>query len=126
MNMLNRDLGMGDLCDNIGLVGVSAKWSYVTASPSHHNKAIPILSPCFLCMLAIPIFPFLKFEEFLIYLYILSCDMGILKMHLCFASFSPGLHGLFNLKILLDIPCLICKSLDESDIDTSSATFTGT
>ena len=25
MNMLKRDLGMGDLCDNIGLVGVSAK-----------------------------------------------------------------------------------------------------
>ena len=43
MNMLNRDLGTGDLCDNIGLVGVSAKWSYVTASPSHHDKAIPIL-----------------------------------------------------------------------------------
>ena len=35
----------GDLCDNIGLVGVSAKWSYVTASPSHHDKAVPILSP---------------------------------------------------------------------------------
>ena len=47
MNMLNRDLGTGDLCDNIGLVGISAKWSYVTASPiaSHHDKAIPILSP---------------------------------------------------------------------------------
>ena len=26
--MLKRDLGTGDLCDNIGLVGVSAKWSY--------------------------------------------------------------------------------------------------
>ena len=61
MNMLKRDLGMGDLCDNIGLVGVSAKCSYVTASPSHHDKAI-------ICMLAIPI-PFLKVEEFLIYLY---------------------------------------------------------
>ena len=43
--MLKRDLGTGDLCDNIGLVGVSAKWSYVTASPSHHDQAIPILSP---------------------------------------------------------------------------------
>ena len=29
MNMLNRDLGAGDICDNIGIVGVSAKWSYV-------------------------------------------------------------------------------------------------
>ena len=26
MNMLKRDLGTGDLCDNIGLVGVSAKY----------------------------------------------------------------------------------------------------
>ena len=43
--MLKRDLGTGDLCDNIGLVGVSAKWSYGTASPSHHDQAIPILSP---------------------------------------------------------------------------------
>ena len=67
--MLKRDLGTGDLCDNIGLVGVSAKWSYVTASPSHHDKAIPILSPLlFMHVGAIPIFPFLKFEEFLIYL----------------------------------------------------------
>ena len=58
---------LGDLCDNIGVVGVSAKWSYVTASPSHHDKAIPI-------------FPFLKFEEFLIYLlYIGSLDW----VHIC-------------------------------------------
>ena len=39
--MLKRDLGTGDLCDNIELVGVSAKWSYVTASPSHRDQAIP-------------------------------------------------------------------------------------
>ena len=45
--MLKGDLGTGDLCDNIGLVGVSAKWSYVTASPSHHDQAIPILSPLY-------------------------------------------------------------------------------
>ena len=45
---------LGD-CDNIGLVGVSAKWSYVTASPSHHDKAIPILSPL-LFMHVIPLF----------------------------------------------------------------------
>ena len=34
----------GPLQQYIGLVGVSAKWSYVTASPSHHDQAIPILS----------------------------------------------------------------------------------
>ena len=42
--MLKKDFGTGDLCNNIGLVGVSAKWSYVTASPSHYEQAIPILS----------------------------------------------------------------------------------
>ena len=46
----------GDLCDNLGLVGVSAKWSYVTASPSHHDQAIPILSPLHVGHLYIPIF----------------------------------------------------------------------
>ena len=40
--MLKRDLGTGDLCDNIGLVGVSAKWSYVTASPSHHDHKVVV------------------------------------------------------------------------------------
>ena len=65
MNMINRDLGTGELCDNIGLVGVSAKWSYVTASPSHHDQAIPILSPLLFMHVG---HPFLKFEEFLIYL----------------------------------------------------------
>ena len=58
---------LGDLCDNIGLIGASAMLSYVTASPSHHDQAIPVLSPL-LFMLAIPIFPLLKVEEFLIYL----------------------------------------------------------
>ena len=42
--MLKRDLW--DLCDNIGLIGLSANWSYVTASSSHNkDQAIPILSP---------------------------------------------------------------------------------
>ena len=42
--MLKRDLRTGGLCDNIGLVGVSAKWSYVTASSSHHDQAMsPLL-----------------------------------------------------------------------------------
>ena len=62
--VIKGDLGTGDLCDNIGLVGVSAKWSYIM---SLHHMTQPSLS-CFLCMLAIPIFPFLKVEEFLIYL----------------------------------------------------------
>ena len=35
--VLKRDLDTGELCNNIGLVGVSAKWSYVTASPSPYG-----------------------------------------------------------------------------------------
>ena len=54
--MLKRDLGTGDLCDNIGLVAISAKWSYVTASPSHHDQAIPILSPLLFMHVGHPIF----------------------------------------------------------------------
>ena len=48
---------LGDLCDNIGLVGVSAKWSYVTASPS---QAIPILSPLFFMHVGHPYIPLFK------------------------------------------------------------------
>ena len=48
---------LGDLCDNIGLVGVSAKWSYVTASPSHHDQAIPILSPLLFMHVGHPYIP---------------------------------------------------------------------
>ena len=66
--MLKRDLGTGDLCDNIGLVGISAKWSYVTASSSHHDKAIPILSPLLFMHVGHPYIPLFKIEEFLLYL----------------------------------------------------------
>ena len=61
--MLKRDLGTGDLCDNIGLVGVSAKWSYVTASPSHHDKAIPILSPLLFMHVGRPYIPPFKIRR---------------------------------------------------------------
>ena len=63
MNMLKRDLGTGDLCDNIGLVGVSAKWSYVTASPSHHDQAIPILSPLLFIHVGHPYIPLFKIRR---------------------------------------------------------------
>ena len=58
--MLKRDLGTGDLCDNIGLVGVTAKWSYVTASPSHHDQAIPILPPLLFMHVGHPYIPLFK------------------------------------------------------------------
>ena len=63
MNMLKRDLGTGDLCDNIGLVGVSAKWSYVTASTSHHDQAIPILSPLLFMHVGHPYIPLFKIRR---------------------------------------------------------------
>ena len=55
--MLKRDLHTADLCDNIGLVGVSAKWSYVTASPTHHDQAIPTLSPLLFMHVGHPYIP---------------------------------------------------------------------
>ena len=64
ITMLKRDLGTGDLCDNIGLVGVSAKWSsYVTASPSHHDQAIPILSPLLFMHVGHPYIPLFKIQR---------------------------------------------------------------
>ena len=63
MHMLNRDLGTGDLCDNIGLVGVSAKWSYVTTSPSHHDQAIPILYPLLFMHVGHPYIPRFKIRR---------------------------------------------------------------
>ena len=57
---------LGDLCDNTGLVGVSAKWSYVTASPSHHDQAISILSPLLFMHVGQPYIPLFKIR--LIYL----------------------------------------------------------
>ena len=54
---------LGDLCDNIGLVGISAKWSYVTASPSHHDKAIPILSPLLFMHVGHPYIPLFKIRR---------------------------------------------------------------
>ena len=51
--------------DNIGLVGVSAKWSYVTASPSHHDQAIPILSPLLFMHVGHPYIPLIKLLVYL-------------------------------------------------------------
>ena len=53
--MLKSDLGTGG---NIALIGVSAKWSYVTPSPSHHDKAVPILSRLLFKHVAHPYIPF--------------------------------------------------------------------
>ena len=52
--MLKRDLGTGDLCDNIGLVG------YVTTSPCHHYLVSSAFYACWPSLYT----PFLKFEEF--------------------------------------------------------------
>ena len=51
---------LGGLCDN---VGVSAKWSCVTASPSHHDKAIPILSPLLFMHVGHPYIPPFKIRR---------------------------------------------------------------
>ena len=58
---------LGDLCDNIGLVGVSAKWSYVNASPNHRDQAIPILSPLLFMHVGHPYIPLLKIFDLLVW-----------------------------------------------------------
>ena len=52
------------------LVGVSAKWSYVTASLSHHDQGIPILSPLLFMHVGHPYITLFKIPR--IYLYITS------------------------------------------------------
>ena len=49
--ILKRDLDTGELCNNIGLVGMSQHHLAIMTKPS-----LSCLF-CFLCMLAIPIFP---------------------------------------------------------------------
>ena len=61
--MLKRNLGTGDLCDNIGLVGVSAKWSYVT----------PILSPLHVGHPYIPLFKIRRIFDLLVSIYMHAC-----------------------------------------------------
>ena len=85
--MLKRDLGTGDLCDNIGLVGVSAKWSYVTASPSHHDQAIPILSPLLFMHVGHPYIPLFKIRR------IFDLLVSVAAMGICVAGMCCGNGG---------------------------------
>ena len=88
MNMLKRDLGTGDLCDNIGLVGVSAKWSYVTASPSHHDQAIPILSPLLFMHVGHPYIPLFKIRRIFD---LLVCNKNVQESMYIHVLLFPGL-----------------------------------
>ena len=63
--------------DNIGLVGVSAKWSYVTAPHSHHDQAIPILPPLLFMHVGHPYIPLFKIRrifDLLVLSYCGPCD----------------------------------------------------
>ena len=62
--MLKRDY-------NIGLVGVSAKWSCVTASPSHRDQAIPILSPLLFMHVGHPYFKIPRIFDLLVHVYLI-------------------------------------------------------
>ena len=68
---------LGGLCDNIGLVGVSAKWSYVTASTSHHDQAIPILSPLLFMHVGHPYIPLFKIRRIFDLLVLTICRRGV-------------------------------------------------
>ena len=74
---------MGYLCDNIGLVLVClpSGSTDVTTSPSRsHAESLSCLL-YFLCMLAIPIFPFLKFEEF-------TCTYKEIHVHVIYSTLA--------------------------------------
>ena len=87
--VLKKDLGTGDLCNNIGLVGVSAKWSYVTASPSHHDQAIPILSPLLFMHVGHPYIPLFKIRRIF--------DLLVSKGASCCAcSSTPHAHAVLR------------------------------
>ena len=64
---------MGKLCDNIGLIGVSAKWSYVTASPNHRDQAILILSPLLFVHVGHPYIPLFKMQRIFNLLVLILC-----------------------------------------------------
>ena len=79
-----------DLYNNIGLVGVSAKWSYVTASLSHHDQAIPILSPLLFMHVGHPYIPLLKIRRIFDLLVICVCALSLAP------SVSPDTGSLLN------------------------------
>ena len=76
---------MGVLCTNIGLVlaCLLSGSTNATASPSRYMTkpaGIPILSPVLLCLLAIPIFPFIDLLVYVyacVYIYITYCAEGL-------------------------------------------------
>ena len=74
---------LGDLCDNIGLVGVSAMWSSVTTSPSHHDQAIPILSPLLFMHVGHPYLPLFIIRRIfdLLVLHSIYIHVGIVHAH---------------------------------------------
>ena len=64
--MLKRDLGTGDLCNNIGLVGVSL-------CHCHCDQAIPILSPLLFIHVGHPYIPLFKIQRIFDLLVIYYC-----------------------------------------------------
>ena len=94
---VKRDLGTGDLCDNIGLVGISAKWSYVTG---HHDQTIPILSPLIFMHVGHPYIPLFKSRRN----FNLLVDLSVMGD----TSFQPSDH---KDKQFRSITATLCTSL---------------
>ena len=96
--------GAGDLCDNIGLVGIPAKLSYVTTSPSHHDQAIPILSPLLFMHVGHLLFKIRLF--YLLFYKTTDCFCMLhdfdLKIHVCLYSMIP--EGKYELLTFLAHP----------------------
>ena len=82
-----------DLCNNIGLVGVSAKWSYVTASPSHHDQAIPILSPLLFMHVGHPYIKIRRIFDLLVNL-VIAATLPVIEKHGIDKVWEPFVHDL--------------------------------
>ena len=104
--MQNNDLGTGDLCNNIGFVGVFAKWSYVTGSPCHHDRAIPILSPLLFMHVGHPYIPLFKIRRIfnlLVYIYFI----GVVNWKLTTVCHAFNFTHTLFLGIHVSLSCLL-------------------
>ena len=61
---------------------VLAKWSYVTASPNHHDPAVHILSPVLFMQVGHPNIPLLKTQRIILFTLLLTLLLS-LSLYFC-------------------------------------------
>ena len=99
----------------MGLFVVSAKWSYVTASPSHHDQAIPILSPLLFMHVGHPYIPLFKIRrifDLLVTCIAIHIQYMYVYKYSCMLPDNPREH-VFNPSQLREV----CPSRESSERD---------